>query len=259
MHRIEIRQAKGGTDHEDATTTSVASGRVAAVGDGSTAHARRARRGAARRWPVVDVSPRRLPHRAEPEPGPGVRVGRAGRQRCAFPRRQGLARVRQAQDIAIAQQGRQDHLLRHGLQVLFDRHVGHLEHADRQRQLPPPPRRCLRLLAGRRRERHDLHGRPRQLAERVHRRPDHQEAHAQVAVQQRARGRHLSTSAHRARGHAGGGHHLLHEQPVQGRGGRLHCPHGQRAIADREVEVQDRQVRLAVFPGDGRERHHLLR
>ena len=64
-------------------------------------------------------------------------------------------------------------------------------------RLPPPPRRCLRLLAGSRRERHDLHGRPRQLAERIHQQPDHQEAHAQVAVQPRARGGHLATSAHR--------------------------------------------------------------
>ena len=132
--------------------------------------------------------------------------------------------------------GRQDHLLRHGLQVLFDRHVRHLQHADRQRQLPPPPCRCLRLLAGSRRGRHDLHGRPRQLAERVHDRPDHQETHSQVEVQPGLQGND-------GKGHEGdiwqhpviapagrpdGGYYLLHPRPDQPAAGHLHRPHRQR-------------------------------
>ena len=58
---------------------------------------------------------------------------------------------------------------------------------------------------------------------------------------------------------AAGGHHLLHPRPDPRTGGHLHRPHRQRDIADGEVEVQDRQLRQAVFPGDRRERHHLLR
>ena len=83
--------------------------------------------------------------------------------------------------------------------------------------------------------------------------------HAQVAVQPRARGRHLATPGHRPRGPPGGGHHLLHPRPDHRRGGHLHRPHRQRGVADGEVEVQDRQLRPAVLPGDRRERHHLLR
>ena len=56
-----------------------------------------------------------------------------------------------------------------------------------------------------------------------------------------------------------GGHHLLRPRPVHRRGGHLHRPHRQRDIADGEVEVQDRQLRQAVLPGDRQQRHHLLR
>ena len=173
--------------------------------------------------------------------------------------RQDLARLRQAPDIAIAQRRRQDPLLRHGL----------------RRSVPSTPRpwrrtACLHLPAdvsdsspavGARR--HDLHGRPRQLAERLHQHPGHQEAHAQVAVQPRARGGHLAASGHRPLERAARRAPSTSPttSPPTGRAssppsstagpcpGR---PHG-------EVEVQDRQLRQAVFPGDRRERHHLLR
>jgi outer membrane protein assembly factor BamB len=54
--------------------------------------------------------------------------------------------------------------------------------------------------------------------------------------------------------------YFSHDQSTDGAGiFTALLDNGRRDTADGEVEVQDRQLRQAVFPGDRRERHHLLR
>jgi hypothetical protein len=81
---------------------------------------------------------------------------------------------------------------------------------------------------------------------------------AQVEVQPRARGGHLATSGHRPLAAGRGTIYFTHDQSTDG-AGIFTAPHGQRDLPDGQVEIQDRQLRQDILPGDRQERENLLR
>ena len=103
------------------------------------------RLGTACRRPVVDASPRRLPHRAKSVPGPAVRGHAHGTGDAGGRGRQDLARCDKLRTSPS--------LSADGTTIYFGMGFDFCSvdaATMANERLPAPPRRCLRLLAGRR-------------------------------------------------------------------------------------------------------------